>query len=40
MEREVAIARRIPELAIETSNRHDLPRTVQLSLLFNLVNGL
>jgi hypothetical protein len=40
MSREVAIARRIPVLAKATTNRHDLPRTVQVSPLFNLINGL
>ena len=40
MGREVAIAGRIPVLVKATTNRHDLPRTVQFSPLFNLINGL
>ena len=40
MGREVAIERRIPILVKTTTNRHDLPRTVLLAPLFDLVNGL
>jgi len=40
MEREVAIARRIPVLVKPSTNCHDLPRTVQFLPLFNLINGV
>ena len=40
MGREVAISRRIPVLVKATPNRHDLPRTVVLAPLLDLINGL
>jgi hypothetical protein len=40
MGRVMAIARRVPVLVKATTNRHDLPRTVQFPPLFNLINGL
>ena len=40
MGHEVAIKRDIGSLFKTTTNRHDLPRTVQFSPLFNLINGL
>jgi hypothetical protein len=40
MGRKVAIARRIAVLVKATTNGHDLPRAVQFSPLFDLVNGL
>ena len=40
MGREVAIKRGVGILFQTTTNRHDLPRTVQFSPLFNLINGL